>query len=98
MDIKKLDRSSLKSYFVKNAIPTEGNFADLIDGLINQKEDGIAKLPGEPLSVQADGNDTSQKKANNFYKNFADATPVWTLSLNPRVDPNNAATAKPGWS
>jgi Chaperone of endosialidase len=98
MDIKKLDRAALKSYFVKNAVPTESNFADLVDALINQKEDGIAKLPGEPLSVQADGNDTSQKKAINFYKSFADPKPAWTLSLNPRADPNNAATAKPGWS
>lgn len=98
MDIKKLDRTALKSYFVKNAVPTESNFADLVDALINQKEDGIAKLPGEPLSVQADGNDTSQKKAINFYKSFADPKPAWTLSLNPRADPSNAATAKPGWS
>ena len=66
--------------------------------MTNQKEDGIAKLAGEPLSLQADGNDTSQKKTINFYKNFADPKPAWTLSLNPRVDPNNAATAKPGWS
>ena len=31
MDIKKSDRTALKSYFVKNAVPTAGNFADLID-------------------------------------------------------------------
>ena len=98
MNIEKPDRIKLKSYFVKNAIPIEGNFADLIDGLINQKDDGIVKLAGEPLSVQADGNDTSLKKAINFYKNFADPKPAWTLSLNPRVDPTDAATAKPGWS
>ena len=50
------------------------------------------------MSIQADGNDTSQKKAINFYRSFADPKPAWTLSLNPRVDPNNPATAKPGWS
>ena len=98
MDMKKLDRTALKSFFVRNAVPTTGNFADLIDGLVNQKEDGIAKLPGEPLSVQAEGADTDPKKVLNFYRNFADPEPAWTLSLNPRVDPNNAASAKPGWS
>lgn len=99
MDItKKVDRTALKSYFVKNAVPTASNFADLIDGMINQKEDGIAKLAGEPVSVQADGDNTSQKKAINFYKNFSDPKPAWTLSLNPRVDPGNPTTAKPGWS
>ena len=40
MEIKKLDRKALKSFFVKNAIPTEGNFKDLIDGMINAKDDG----------------------------------------------------------
>ena len=98
MDITKSDRATLKSYFVKNAVPTAGHFADLIDGMINQKEDGIAKLPGEPLSLQAHGDDTSQKKAINFYRNFTDPNPAWTMSLNPRADPNNPATAKAGWS
>jgi Chaperone of endosialidase len=99
MDLaKKFDRTALKSYFLKNATPTASNFADLIEGMINQKEDGIAKPAGEPLSVQADGDATSQKKAINFYKNFTDPKPAWTLSLNPRVDPNNPATARPGWS
>ena len=98
MDIKKSDRTVLKSYFLKNAMPTSGNFADLIDGAINQKEDGLAKLPGEPLSLQADGDGTSQKKAINFYKSFADPKPAWTLCLNPRTDPNNPATAKAGLS
>jgi hypothetical protein len=98
MDIRKSDRTTLKSYFVKNAVPTESNFADLIEGMVNQKEDGIAKLPGEPLSIQADGTDTSQQKAINFYKNFADVKPAWTLSLNPRADPNNPVTARLGWS
>ena len=98
MDIRKSDRTTLKSYFVKNAVPTEANFADLIEGLVNQKEDGIAKLPGEPLSIQADGTDASLKKAINFYKNFADVKPAWSLTLNPRADLNNPATARPGWS
>lgn len=99
MDIQnKPDRATLKSYFVKNAVPTASNFADLVDGLINQKDDGIAKLPGEPLSLQADVSDTDLKKVINFYKNFAETKPSWTLSLNPRADLARPETAKPGWS
>jgi hypothetical protein len=98
MDIKKTDRKALKSYFVKNAVPTASNFADLIDGTLNQKDDGFAKPPNEPLSIEADGDNTSQKKAINFYRNFADPKAAWTLSLNPRSDPANPATAKPGWN
>ncbi len=98
MDIRKADRTALKSYFVKNAIPTESNFAELIDAGLNQKDDGIAKLPGEPLSLQGEGADTSLKKALNFFKSFADQKPAWTLNLNPRVTLGNPQTARPGWS
>ncbi len=98
MEIKKRNRSELKSFFVKNAIPTEVEFADLIEGMVNQKDDGFAKLPGSPLSIEASGDDASQKKAINFYKNFSDASPNWVFSLNPRSDPAKPATAKPGLS
>ncbi|MGE3510614.1 MAG: hypothetical protein AB7N65_17210 [Vicinamibacterales bacterium] len=98
MEIKKADRTALKSYFVKNAIPTESHFADLVDAGLNQKDDGIAKLPGEPLSLQAEGADNSLKKAINFYRSFADAKPAWTVSLNPRGNPAVPGTARAGWS
>src|SRR3954471_18397456 len=98
MEFKKPDRATLKSYFAKNAMPTASNFADLVDGTLNQKDDGLAKPAGEPLSVQADGDDASQKKVMNFYRNFADPKPAWTLALKPRADPNNAGTARAGWS
>jgi microcystin-dependent protein len=98
MEITKKDRSTLKTYFAKNAMPTSGHFAELIDGLMNQKDDGFAKPADGPLSLQADGDNASEKKAVNFYRNFSDSGPAWTLSLNPRVDPDKAVTAKAGWN
>ncbi|HZI10644.1 MAG TPA: tail fiber domain-containing protein [Myxococcus sp.] len=98
MQIGRRSRSELKQYFVKNAIPTESNFAELIDGMLNQKEDGIARLPNDALSIEAAGDDTSQKKAIHFYNSFSDNDPVWVLSLNPRQDPAAANTARPGFS
>ncbi len=98
MDINKRNRTELKSFFVKNAIPTESNFADLIEGVLNQKDDGIVKLPGNPLSIEASGDDSSLKKAITIFRNFNDANPAWTMNLNPRSDPNNAATAKAGFT
>jgi hypothetical protein len=85
MEIDKSDREKLKSYFVKNAVPSEGNFKELIDGAVNQKEDGIVKLPGEPLSVQAEGD-----RAIHFYKSFAAAKPAWVLGINPGFSIGNA--------
>lgn len=98
MEITKRNRSELKSFFVKNAIPTEEEFAELIEGMVNQKDDGFAKLPGSPLSIEASDDDISQKKAINFYKSFSDSNPSWVVSLNPRSNPAQAATAKPGFS
>jgi hypothetical protein len=96
MDINKTDRVTLKRYFTKNAVPTEGNFVELIDSLVNQKDDGIVKVKDEPLSLQAEGGD---RKAINFYRSFADPKAAWTLSLNPRLDPANPASiTEQGWS
>lgn len=96
MDINKKNRSDLKSYFVKNSVPTESNFADLIDAGLNQKDDGIVKLPGDPLSIEAAGDVAGLLKVINFYAKFQDNNPAWSLQLNPRTDPNAAATAKAG--
>jgi hypothetical protein len=98
MDIKKADRATLKAYFRKNLVPTESNFADFIDGMLNQKDDGIAKLPGDPLSIAAEGQTAGPQKVINFYANLADINPAWTLQLNPRTDQNNPATARSGFS
>ncbi len=98
MDITKKNRTDLKAYFVKNAIPTENNFADLIDAMLNQKEDGLAKPAGNPLSIEATGDASSLRKAINFYESFADVNPAWSISLNPRINPNDATTAKPGFA
>ena len=50
----KKNRSELKTFFKTNAIPTEGNFADLIDAMLNQKDDGLVKLPNDPLCIEGD--------------------------------------------
>ena len=97
MDVTtKTARPTLKSYFAKNATPTAGNFADLIDAALNQRDDGIAKIAGEPLSIQAEGDAASAKEAIHLYKSFADTTAAWSLSLNPRVPAGDAASAHGG--
>jgi hypothetical protein len=75
-------RAELKQYFVKNAIPTEGNFADLIDSPLNQSDDGLFKQPGQPLAVVSTGGD--QQRVLQLYAAYPAANPDWLLSLNPR--------------
>lgn len=98
MDINKRDRSVLKSYFVERALPTEENFAELIDGMINQREDGVVKQPGSPLSLQASGDENSYKKVLQLFEDFADADPAWTLTLRPRSVVSDPGSGKRGFS
>lgn len=98
IDENKRPRSALKTYFAKNAIPTEGQFAQLIDSALNQRDDGLVKNPGDPLSIEATGDDIGLKRSLNFYLSFADADPAWTISLRPRAKPADPNTARPGWS
>jgi hypothetical protein len=74
-------RNELKSYFVKNAIPTEGNFADLVDSLFIQAQDGVYKSDTQPLSVTAAPGD--QKRVLRLYKAFPQTNPDWTIALTP---------------
>ncbi|MEZ4731472.1 MAG: interleukin-like EMT inducer domain-containing protein [Caldilineaceae bacterium] len=91
MDVKTRNRAELKSYFVKNSIPTQRNFEELIDGMLNQKEDGLAKQAGAPLSLAAVG---ETQKAINFYANVDAPQQDWTLSLNPRSNGADANSAQ----
>src|SRR4051812_9348850 len=89
------NRTDLKSFFVKNAIPTEGNFADLIDSTLNQSADGIFKPEGEALSVVAAA--SQQKRALRLYADYPAANPDWMINLNPAQDPATPnATSRPG--
>lgn len=98
MNENKKARTALKTYFAKNAIPTEQQFAQFIDSGINQRDDGVYKNAGDPLSIEAAGDDTSLKRAVNFYLSFADADPAWSIALKARSAPANPATARLGWS
>src|SRR5262249_30407837 len=98
IDDAKKSRAALKSYFVKNAIPTEQQFAQLMDSVLNQRDDGLVKVPGDPLSIEAAGDDTSFKKALNFYNRLSDANPAWTVSLRPRANPADPVSGRPGLS
>lgn len=70
-------RSTLKNYFRKHAIPTEVQFAELIESSLNQAEDGISKLPNDPLKITATG---PEEGLINFYQGDGGAdTVAWQL-------------------
>ena len=98
METDTKNRTELKSYFVTNSIPTEGSFSNLIDAMLNQKDDGVVKLPGNPLCIEASGDDAGPKDAVHFYRDFADPEPDWTLNLNPLSNPDDPKSTRLGFS
>lgn len=80
MEINKKSRTELKAYFVKNALPTAGNFSDLIDAALNQKDDGLVKSADQPVQIAASTD--GDKPAIHLYESFAtDTKPAWVLGL-----------------
>ncbi len=81
----KKNRSTLKDYFKKGAIPTEANYADLIDSMLNQEEDNLNKLPNDPLRVIATG---TEEALFNFYPaEQSQEKPTWQVKQKPGGKP-----------
>lgn len=95
MTIETKGRSELKSYFMRNAIPTEANFNALIDAPLNQADDGVFKRGGEPLSVVASPGE--RQPTLRLYDTYPKQAPSWTISLKPSQSPNDASTAREGF-
>ncbi|HRW61885.1 MAG TPA: hypothetical protein P5132_00275 [Bacteroidales bacterium] len=77
------NRKSLKGYFKKGQLPTEGHFHDLIDSFINKVDDGMSKTMEDGLMLSPIG---ESRKLISFFKNIEDKSPVWKIE----VDETNA--------
>ena len=96
MDINQKDRNQLRAYFTAGAIPSQQEFGELIRAMLNQKDDGVFKEAGNPLAIEAAGDTASEKHVLRFYDSFGDEAPAWTLSLSPRGDAADPASARRG--
>ncbi len=72
------NRQALKPRFVRNAIPAEVDFADLINASLIQADDGIFKLPDEPLSVVGK---TNTPPVLRFYEDASATGWAWQIQL-----------------
>jgi len=77
------NRKSLKAYFKKGQLPSEGHFHDLIDSSINKVDDGMSKNMEDGLMLAPIG---ESRKLISFYKSIEDKGPVWKIE----VDENSA--------
>ena len=78
MAIKK--RTELKMAFKKGAIPTQEDFADLIDSFAHKKEDGWFN-DEDGVIITPSG---PSKRIASFFKNIVNKSAVWTLEAYPK--------------
>lgn len=86
-------RQAIKNRFVRNAIPTQADFADLIDASLNQADDGLLKLPNEPLGLVRQQPD---KPVLRFYDSPDATGSVWQIQLS--ADNKASADSKAGFA
>lgn len=73
------NRNSLKTFFKKGQLPSEANFFDLIDSMINKVDDGMSKTMDDGLMLSPIG---GSQKLISFYKSIEEKSPAWSLDIN----------------
>lgn len=73
----KANRSTLKNYFKKGRMPSEQQFAELIDSMLNMMDEGFDKSAEEGLKVSQLGESTALIS---FYHHTDLNRPTWSLT------------------
>lgn len=81
--MSKRNRKTLKNFFQKGRLPTEGNFSDLIDSTVNIIDEGINKTFEDGLKIATIGD---SKKLISLYRNIQDENPGWFVELGSKDD------------
>lgn len=82
MDCGCKDRKTLKSYFRKGNVPTEEQFAELIDSVHNIQEDGRAAVSGKDgLTLRPEGDGGVFASVCPESPSSPEAAPLWRFAL-----------------
>lgn len=73
------NRKTLKEYFRTGNLPTEESFADLIDSMVNIRNDGINRSHENGFCIVSTGNND---RLMSFFKEDDERNPVWAIELN----------------
>jgi hypothetical protein len=72
------NRDILKNFFRKGNLPQEGQFADLIDSMVNRIDDGISSTPEEGLRIIPQGD---KGRLISFFAKDDANIPMWSIRL-----------------
>jgi hypothetical protein len=79
----RIKRQNLKDRFRAGRMPTEGDFSDLIDSMVNVLDEGFEETPDAGLMV----NQIGTGHLASFFENLTVNSPQWFLELGPH-DPD----------
>lgn len=74
----KKNRSTLKHFFRRGALPSEHQFGDLIDSMLNMIDEGFDKSPEYGVEISPLGN---RSGVVSFFRHSDPERPVWMISL-----------------
>ena len=84
----KKNRETLKKYFKKGSLPSEQEFAYLIDSMLNTIDDEFEKTKEEGLKISSLG---SSDTLAGFYRDIEKKSPIWSIEFK---DPGNRLVFK----
>lgn len=79
----KKNRTTLKRYFQKGALPTEDQFGDLIDSNLNTIDEGFDKSPENGFEISLVGD---HHRLISFFKSGAAKDAVWSIDYDKEKD------------
>ncbi len=75
-----LTRSTLKNLFKRGMVPSEVNFADLIDSTVNKVDDGFSQSSTDGFMLAPQG---PKNRLMSFFESIRDPNAAFSLSMNP---------------
>jgi len=87
------NRKTLKNFFQKGQMPTEENFSDLIDSMVNIVDEGFSKSINEGLEISSIG---ESSKLISFFRDIEDKSPIWGCEIDKKNNNNLSFTNKKG--
>ncbi|MCL1123740.1 hypothetical protein [Shewanella surugensis] len=79
----KRNRSTLKNYFRKGALPSSEHFSDLIDSSLNTLDEGFDKTQSEGFKVSSLGESASLMS---FYREEGNGSTLWSIRFDDATD------------
>lgn len=71
------NRTTLKNYFKSGSLPSEDQFGDLIDSMLNMRDEGFEKTPDQGFKVAQ----LPEGKLISFFEAIAAQNSLWSIKL-----------------